>query len=110
MLLCVEKPLFQSPSTVEFIRKLLNEQYRVICLIADEYTLSDTTLYVDLDFTLFELQFITDFKLDDFIACYGRNDLRYSMEVSIDPNNTGEISKAFSSKLREQLFEGESQC
>lgn len=106
LLLCCESPLHQVDSTVELIRNYVNKNYRVIGLIADETTVPDDKKpkYIDIDFSRFELQFIDDFRIEDFITCYGRKDLRYAMEVQIDPQNSGPRSEKFAKQLRRQLL------
>ncbi len=77
-----------------------------MCLIADDASVPDegTSIYLDIDFSRFELQFIDDFRLEEFMTCYGRKTLRYDMEIRVDPDNSGPRSEQFAEQLRRQLL------
>lgn len=101
VLLPVEKPLFAAQSTCRLIGRLVGENKRVLCIIADaESTNQGKPCFTDFDFTLCELHYMKDFRMEDFLGRYGNPELPRQLIVMTDPDNTGERVKDFIAFLR----------
>lgn len=101
VLLPVEKPLFAAKSTRRLIGRLVGENTRVLCIIADaESTNQGKLCFMDFDFTLCELHYMKDFRIEDFLARYGNPELPQQIAVMRDPDNTSERVVAFIASLR----------
>ena len=55
---------------------------------------------MDFDFTLCELHYMKDFRIEDFLARYGNPELPQQIAVMRDPDNTSERVVAFIASLR----------
>lgn len=92
----VEKHLSQAPSTLRIIKRLIEENKRVITVIADtENVQAATPVYLDFDISLFEAHYMRDFSMEKFLCRYGHPDLRKTTKIVEDPENRSDRTKKF---------------
>ena len=88
VVLCVERPLFCSPSSLALLKQLTDNNHRVICVIAENgMPCPEKATYIDADISKFELYFVNDFRMDDILSRYGFSELFFKMKFVTDPDN-----------------------
>lgn len=85
-------------TTYEMIQKSLTMNHRVICLILDEEIIHKKE-YFDVDFSLFEMWYYSDFNLGYFITKETNKIINNKVNIITDANNSNHRVKKIASRL-----------